>query len=592
MCRIFGYISNNYMIEDEIIERVKEAQLTGGPDEQIICRISDSALIANNRLNIQDITRGKQPFILNNVYAVFNGELYNHRELKYYLSDLGYKFKTDTDGEIILPLYLEYGLDFIKYLDGMFCIALYDNNDKKLIIATDSFAIKSVYYAKDSKKFCFSSDIKGIHEFGFTNSRQFTDIKIDNYLVGRSIWGDNTFFDNIKTLKPCQILVIDHQLNIESLNYRTNISSGASPYSLNEAALSLHHIMEQEVASMIKADVPSCIVLSGGLDSSYIAALMKRQVDKLDAFHVCYDVKWKDDERIYAAEVAKHIGANYHEIVLKASDMVDLLDGMIDNIGVPNTAPHSLAAYALFKHIRNYGYKVAFAGEGSDEIFCGYKRFSQVTFDTSSAWISNYFSLFSVNTLASIRQYYARDFLEKVSISKDDYYNFFCANLQGVLSPENKINKLLEIEQNLRFPNYILRRTDHLSMAVSLEVRLPFCQPKVKSFANKLPMKLKLDFENQKKVLLKAASGLVPSIVLQRKKQPFTLPVLNLLKQDINFKNYIQDNLKSNRFLKKYFAINKLLEDLNDDLDDKQADVIWAILVLGLWMNKNLIVNL
>ncbi|MCE2706699.1 MAG: asparagine synthase (glutamine-hydrolyzing) [Proteobacteria bacterium] len=588
MCRIFGYISNNYKVDNEIIDKVKNSQLSGGPDEQTICRINDNALIANNRLSIQDILQGSQPFVINNIYVVFNGEIYNHQELKYNLSKIGYMFKTNTDGEVIGPLYLEYGLDFVKYLDGMFCIALYDNNTHKLILTTDSLAIKSVYYTKTNNIFCFSSDINGIYAFGKLETKYFSDIKIDNYLVGRSLWGNETFYDGVKVMTPNQVLVIDHDLNTESFNYQTNIVTNTINYNINDAGLNLHGLMEQEISSMLKSDVPACVVLSGGLDSSYIAALIKRQVDKLDTFHVCYDVNWQGDERKFAAELAQSIGANHYEVELNANDMVNLMSQMIDSIGLPNTAPHALAAYGLYKYIGEAGYKVAFAGEGSDEIFGGYTRFSQATFNQSEDWVNEYFNLFSINSLTNIRKYYSKEYLELVNNSKDTYYDLFCSTFKGIQSPENRLNKLLEFEQNLRFPNYILRRTDHLSMASSLEVRVPFCQSRVKSFANNLPIQFKLDLDNQKKVLFKAATGIVPISILQRKKQPFTLPVLNILKHDSKFKDFVFDNLANNLFLKKYFNIPLILHDINSELNSKQADIIWAILVLGLWMNQNL----
>lgn len=586
MCRIYGYISNAYLIDDSIVEKVKNAQIAGGPDEQSICKIDNNALIANNRLSIQDILHGKQPFILNNVYAVFNGEIYNHLELKHYLSKKGYSFKSNSDGEIIIPLYLEYGLDFVKYLDGMFCISIYDNNIKKLILTTDHLAIKSVYYYSDSHTFFFSSDIKGIHEFNGMNSKKYSELNIDNYLVGRCIWGQETFFDSIKVMKPAQMMVIDHQINIEQFEYKTNIQIDHIPYDFNQSAVFLHNLMEQEISNMIRADVPSCVVLSGGLDSSYIAALLKRQVERLDAFHVCYDVTWHNDERQFASHVAKKIGATYREIVLNADNMINLLEHMVESLGVPNTAPHSLSAFGLYKFISDFGYKIAFAGEGSDEIFCGYKRFSQATFNQSNNWVQEYFSLFSINSLNNLRQYYNNDYLDYVNNSTTTYYDYFMSRFDGVDSSCNRIVRLLDIEQNLRFPNYILRRTDHLSMAYSLEIRVPFCQPRVLNFANKLPMNFKLDQLNQKKILFKAATGIVPQEILNRPKQPFTLPVLEILKNSNKFKNYILDNILNNKHLNKYFDMNKILQGISTS-DNKQADIIWAILILGMWMQKN-----
>jgi asparagine synthase (glutamine-hydrolysing) len=586
MCRIFGYVSNNYKIEDSIINKVKMVQIAGGPDEQSICRISDNALIANNRLSLQDILHGQQPFILNNVYAVFNGEIYNHLELKYYLTKKGYTFTSNADGEIIIPLYLEYGLDFVKHLDGMFCVSLYDNNIKKLILITDHLAIKSIYYSKTQHAFYFSSDIKGIHAFNIPGSKEYSELNIDNYLVGRCIWGGDTFFDNIKVMKPKQIMIVDHQLKVEIFEYRVNASSNIVHYDIHNSAIYLHNLMENEISNMLKADVPSCVVLSGGLDSSYIAALIKRQVDNLDTFHVCYDVNWNNDERQYAALVSKAIGANHHEVSLNANDMILMLDHMVNSLGIPNTAPHSLAAFGLYKHISDYGYKIAFAGEGSDEIFCGYKRFSEATFNQSPNWINEYFNLFSINNLDNLRKYYSKEYTHFIQ-GISTYDKYFMKQFKNVNAIENRISKLLDIEQNLRFPNYILRRTDHLSMAFSLEIRVPFCQQSVLNFANSLPTNFKLDVNNQKKILFQAATGIVPQEIIHRKKQPFTLPVLNILKSNSNFKDYIIDNIIDNCHLKKYFDTNKILHDINGDMDNKQADVIWAILVLGLWIQKN-----
>ena len=339
MCRILGYFGNN-KINEEVIRNAIAKQIHGGPDHQSFHTENGWAL-ANNRLAIQGLDGGVQPFNLGKIHAVYNGEIYNHRDLKKKLTQKGYTINDQCDGSVILPLYELYGDDFVEYLDGMFAIAIVDERaEPKIMLATDSCAMKSIYYhfnEQDNTLF-FASELAAL--FAFPIVKKIRSSAINEYLIGRSIWHNNTFFEGVYVLAPRTILTKTKNSRRISRIYQSKLSICSSRKGFNEAGKEFSNLLEHEVQQMLQADVPACLITSGGLDSSFITALAAKNKTGLECFNIAYEGSWPSDERHFAKEVADHCGVRYNQVLIQEFEFPDLLDKTIQHLGQPNSAPH------------------------------------------------------------------------------------------------------------------------------------------------------------------------------------------------------------------------------------------------------------
>jgi len=263
-----------------------------------------------------------------------------------------------------------------------------------------------------------------------------------------------------------------------------------------------------------------------------------------------------------------------------------LLEKTITHIGQPNSAPHALSTYALFEEIHKQGFKLALTGEGADEMFGGYQRFATAAFDHSAGWMESYMDKLSAFP-KSIRQNIWHESFKKLSdVNKPE--NDTKNQLLKFLHNHTKPDALLKFDQDCRFPYYILRRVDHLSMANAVEVRVPFCLTKIKSIAKSLPQSFKLDKTSVKKILYSAAKDKVEASILHRKKQPFTLPITQMLQEPFPLIKMAKNFLLSEQCMKrKIFNLSyvKHLFDLQEhNAQNHYAESLWSMLVLEMWM--------
>lgn len=593
MCRILGYFGGQE-VPLTVIKNAAQKQFNGGPDGQYF-KVGNGWAINNNRLAIQGLDGGIQPFSLNGKYAVYNGEIYNHEILKETLKKKGYVFNDHCDGAVILPLYELYGDDFVRHLDGMFAIAIMDEKEDKILLATDPSAIKSLYYYHDnsSSTLFFASELNSLFELPVP--QKIRTEAVHEYLIGRSIWHNQTFFENINTLGPANLLIKNRNKPAKILQYQSLVAEKYdSEASFEDATAQFSSIFDYEIENMLQADVPVCLVTSGGLDSSYVSALAAKYVKNLECFNVAYEGEWPFDERHFAKEVADFCGMKYNQVLIREQEFPEMLEKTIHHLGQPNSAPHSLSTYALFKAINQSGFKVALTGEGADEFFGGYERFKKATFDSNPQWASKYFDVMCATTCE------ARDF-----VYSNDYKGLISNQVLSVATEKikgrekilgSRLKALLEFDQQERFPSYILRRVDHLSMANAVEVRVPFCQPKVKAFANALPDKHLLDLNSVKKIVYAVAKSKLPHSILHRPKQPFTLPIAAMLKKGHILFEILNDTLHSDSFKSRGLfnqnKIDKLIDRQVKNSHSNAADLLWSVMVLELWLKqKNLNFN-
>jgi asparagine synthase (glutamine-hydrolysing) len=588
MCRIHGYFGGE-PVDRAVLHRVSRAMLHGGPDAQTLWTGEDGAL-GSNRLAIQGIPDGDQPFTLGELVCVFNGEIYNHRQLRAMLADHGYRLDGDCDGNVLLPLYQLYGDAFVDRLEGMFAIAIIDRRTHSLALFTDPAGMKSVYYflSAGGSRLSFAQELQALSVYpDFPD--EIDPLAVDRYLGGRAVWGPGTIYSGVRTLEPGCMLRFDGS----RLTVRAGTPVAAEPAAdtdLAGAAARLDGLLQHELSRMLDADVPVCVITSGGLDSSYLTALARQQVPDLASFNIAYVGDWPSDERAFAAEVAAHCGTDHHQVLIHPDTFAELTQRFIRHLDQPNNAPHSLSTYALFEAIHQAGFKVALTGDGADELFSGYARYVRASRDDSPDWHRQYQDTMAAVGSPLLRRLYQPEFQQRLLAEG----GFFADRSGDELArrvqaePAGKLETILRYDQYQRFPYYILRRVDHLSMGHSVEARIPFLQPSIVRFAHGLPASLKVAGSQVKAPVAEAARRWLPPSIISRPKQPFTLPIAAMMVPGQAIYDLIGDVLITGERrcaeLLRQDGINELFRLQTKEPTGYAADALWSLLMLELWL--------
>jgi asparagine synthase (glutamine-hydrolysing) len=591
MCRIFGYISDGVDRLDHKISGVSDAQVHGGPDSQRIFATPEYG-IGCNRLAITDPNGGLQPYNgLPGIYAVLNGEIYNHNDLRRELEADGYHFKDRCDGSILPALYEKYGASFPEYLDGMFTIAMLDirQGKPKIVLASDTSGIKPVYFThkSGSDSFAFATEIPALLGFGIATGSIWQP-GVDHFLTTRSVTGLRTLLNDVYSLPPGSILQKSPGEEPLISTYASRITyDGPIPQNLDEASEIFRELLAREVRNLSIADAKICSIASGGLDSSLVTSLLCRASgNQVSSFHVAVDGKWPFDERVYARELADAYGLDYHETLVRPKEIPELFKKMAYHLGQPNCAPHALSTYRLFEAVSQHGFRVALTGEGSDELFCGHERMGLAIHDRGSNWASNYLDRMSPCTELTRWSLYSSEYANKLKnqgeVAKDEMAKILYA------SDDNRSSAIRNFEQRFSLPYYILHRVEPLAMASGVEVRVPFCQPRIMDFSWKIdPALFFANGDRGKAVAYGAAEGLVPRSILDRPKQPFTLPIIKLMQKGSPFMDFIKDSLCSRRMREDGIfdpkGLSRLVERQETSPSKESSFTLWALANYAVW---------
>nr|WSW44642.1 asparagine synthase (glutamine-hydrolyzing) [Streptomyces sp. NBC_01001] len=593
MCRIHGHFNAGMTPHD--LRTVAAVQRHGGPDAQSNAYGPGWAL-GSNRLAITDPGGGDQPYRLgDSITVVFNGEIYNHDELRRDLAARGHAFRDRCDGAVIPALYLEYGLDFTEHLDGMYAIAVMDTRaEPTLVLATDGVGMKPLYYHWDAARarLCFASEIPALLAFGTVGAVPW-EYGLDAYLATKTPFGEQTMFQGVRVLPPAATAVVSRSRGLRV--FRRESAPVTDPgLTEAEAAERTRELLRREVARLSVADVPVAAITSGGLDSSLVTVLAAERVADLHAFNIAYRGTWPADERAFAREVAEGCGATYHQVEIDPRTFPELLPEVVWHLGQPNADPITLSTYALFDAVRAAGYRVALTGDAADELFGGYDRIrAALRVPPGGDWVTGYVEELAAVPRAMREELYSDDYRDLIRRSGSDA-DHIAAMLREADAASgaggDRLAAITAFEVGSRMPAYHLRRVDHLSMSASVEVRLPFCQPSVVDLARALPGSYKVAGDRGKRVLYAAAAGRLPASVLDRPKQPFTLPITAMLAPGQPLMAFARDLLAKDRL-----ARHGLLDPVRvDDLLHRQAEhpsaraalAIWALLVHELWLDQ------
>ena len=528
MCGIFGYTG---LVEvPGLLENMGEVQTHRGPDD-VGYYVDQEARIhfGLRRLSIIDLEGGHQPVSNEDqtVWAACNGEIYNYLELRKDLIGQGHSFKTHSDVEVLVHLYEEYGDDFLTRLNGMFGIVLYDRNRQRLLLARDRIGIKPLYYAWDGQRLVFASEIKSILKCPWV-SREPDWQGISSYLHLFYIPAPRTGFAEIRKLDSGTIAVLENSGLKTSRYWRLNDYldiPGRPAMHLQEAAEELLCLLKDAARLQLRSDVPVGAFLSGGVDSSAVVSLTNREENRgMDTFTVAWQgARDKIDERDYARQVAELYGCSSHEKLIDWEDFNRLLPFLAWHLEEPNADGAYVPTYMISAFARQRS-KVILTGAGGDELFGGYGFYDRQMSAAYNILKACSGILGCRHRDAYLRRAFRFPWKWVLNCYQGGVEEEFLSPYDR-LSGSDALNREMAFDLEVYLQDNILLLTDKMSMAASLEARVPLLDHRIVEFVAGLPSSLKIS-QNEKKVIFKQAmKGLLPDNILYRRKDGFGAPV-------------------------------------------------------------------
>jgi len=625
MCGIAGWanLDANKLSQktsEAILHQMCERMKHRGPDSEGLWT-GESVALGMRRLSIIDLHTGEQPVYSEDksIVVVMNGELYNFREVRSELEKRGHKFETQTDTEILPHLYEEYGEAMLEHINGMFAFALWDKRQKKLLIVRDRFGEKPLYYGVFDGKLIFASEPKALLE----NPSVKTEINTDalrQYLSFDYVPAPNSIYKNIYKLPAAHLLILENG-EVKTRRY-WNLSfhkNGNTP-TIEKAADDLRDLLADAVRMRLVSDVPLGILLSGGVDSSTVAAFATQfSTEKVKTFSIGFEEDSFDESK-FAREVAEHLGTEHYEDKLSVERAADLISEIGTWLDEPMSDGSLLPTFLLSRFVKKY-VTVALGGDGGDEIFAGYPMYfghkMARVYDSIPRFLRSGLIEPIVNNLPVSTKNLSFDYKAKrfVAASKYDsvtrHHSWFgsfsidqqnellnkdvlaqtssdiykgAKDLLKITDAETEIERMQFLDMNFYMAEDILTKVDRASMAVSLEVRAPFLDPRVAQFAASLPLEYKLKGNKGKYILKRAVEPLLPKTILQRPKKGFGIPIAEWLKGRLN--PLMHDLLAPERLKNQGLFDEKFVQKLIKEHEASAAShhkQLWTLLVFQLW---------
>lgn len=626
MCGITGYFSSESGNE-QFLEKAISKLAKRGPDaSNSTYSKSKKVGLGHARLSIIDTSsHANQPMkTLDNRYSiVFNGEIYNYKQLRQSLLSKGYQFETESDTEVLLNLYHLYKNDCWEMLNGFFGVAIYDHQQDVLTLARDRFGIKPLLYSYKNGDFYFASEMKALMEFPL--KREIDTDSLHQYFSFNYIPTPHSIFKNVNKLEQGHYLTVTKNEITKTPYYELDKTSIAESCNLSyeNAQSELVKLMEQSVSDRLVSDVPLGTFLSGGIDSSVITALASNQRNGIDTFSIGFKDNKFFDETHYARLVAEQYKTNHHEIKLSNTDLYDSLENLLDYTDEPFADSSALAVNVLCKTTKDH-VTVALSGDGADELFAGYNKY-QGEFRIQNPGIKeNIVSALHPlwKTLPKSRNSSFSNLVRKLykysngtKLSKKERYLLWCSisnqekvssllkhtssnsfndkldKLTQFVSPQKGLTDILRNDIDLVLTNDMLTKVDMMSMNNSLEVRVPFLDHKVVEFAHSLPDSYKINKNQKKRIVQDAFRSMLPESLYNRPKQGFEVPMLDWLKNDLNTKirtEYLDRDFLVNQGIFNTTYIDSLLKQLHSNNPEDSHATVWALVVFQHWYKKHM----
>ena len=616
MCGICGQFNfqPEHTVEKEPLKRMKHSLAHRGPDDQGIWMKGHIGL-GHTRLAVIDLSaNGHQPMSneTGSIWITYNGEVYNFLDLRKELESKGHHFRSNSDTEVIVHLYEEEGVRCMTRLRGMFAFAIWDENAKQLLLARDRLGQKPLYYYQDKHSLFFASEIESILASGIV------EISPDNeaiyqYLCLGYVPHPKTGFKGIKKLPPGHRMVVrDSHFSLDSYWSLKEDHNQDEIINTKEVSQRLNDLLMEATRIRMVSDVPIGVLLSGGIDSNAVAAMMSSCTRQIKTFTVGFEDELYDERR-EARFLADRLDTDHHEMVVKPA-VLDILPKLACAYGEPFADPSAVPSYYVAQMARQH-VKVVLNGDGGDENFAGYGTYIQGVVGSWTESIPSKLGGFLSRILDQKKQGKAKSLAQILALSgKPRARNFShlkeiatLAIIESLLTDDYRklvhgidpishlvecyerldrgdiVNTMLAVDRETFLPDDLLFKIDIATMNHGLEARSPFLDHYLVEFAAKLPGRLKLNGWRKKYILKKSLKDILPHQVLQRRKRGFDVPVSRWLKGEL--KDLCSDTLSGKNLVTGLLKADKLKEMFNDHLAGRQdwGRFFWAVLMLHLW---------
>ncbi len=625
MCGITGIYAFNLLGRMSMINLASATEKLAhrGPDFQNAYH-DENVGLGHRRLSVIDTSpAGHQPMCdpSERYWLIFNGEVYNYREIRKELEESGVQFRNQTDTEVVLNLLIRDGEKALEKFNGFFSLAFYDRKEGNLLLAIDRFGIKPLYYYRDGDRFLFSSEMYSLVQYGLEKEIDYEALYF--YLQLNYIPGPLTMLKGVSRMMPGQLLSVNQDKYEIETWYQPKVKTWEGDY--ESAMEATREVLGKSVERRLVSDVPLGAFLSGGLDSSVVSLLATREKEDLNTFSVCFSEEKYFDESDYSDLVAKHIGSHHHRFDLTQRKFEENVESILNSIGEPFADSSAIAYYLLSRETRGVS-TVALSGDGADELFGGYNKHlawsrikSSPLANLAAIGASPFMYLLPASRSGAffnkVRQ--GRRYAKAASLSSKERY-WYMASLtkqkkaKSLLSDQSVekishevyqshkqrylelldkrgLNGFLSADQALVLPWDMLVKADRMSMAHGLEVRVPFLDHELVELANSMPEDYKVMGNQRKRILYDAYRDDLPPELYQRPKKGFEVPLLSWLKN--SGIRYELAKLTDEKFLadqgifdpKKVKKITRSLKSSSPSDNHARA---WAILVFQWWWRR------
>ncbi|HEX8399449.1 MAG TPA: asparagine synthase (glutamine-hydrolyzing) [Pyrinomonadaceae bacterium] len=623
MCGIAGIAfseKSRRRIDESALRRMSDAILHRGPDDAGIF-VAENIGLAHRRLAIVDVSAGFQPMTNedNSLQIVFNGEIYNHADFRDELVQKGHVYKTHCDTETILHLYEEHGASCVEHLRGMFAFAIWDSAKKELLLARDRLGVKPLYYVLENGSLFFASEIKSLFEAGIKPEINFA--ALPDQMANHGTTGEETLFRNVKRLLPGHFLIWKNgEIRVKKF-WDVSFQPKIAVKNERDLVEEWRGLFRKSVELRLMADVPLGMFLSGGIDSSAIAAEMATLVkEPIKTFSVAFAER-EANELEYARLVSHKFKTDHHEITVSPQEFFDVLPKLVWHEDEPIGFLASVPLYFVSKLAQQH-VKVVLTGEGSDELLGGYGRYRKTLLNL--AFGENYESFAprrlrsavqsGIGTLPfAVKNKLSRTFLNLPSDLENLYFDNFAvfprkmqerllseetkaqifetnpySNLQNYLNETDAaslLDKLLYADTKT-YLHELLMKQDQMSMAASIESRVPFLDHKLVEFTARLPEKFKIRGKTTKWILREAMRGILPAEILTRKKMGFPVPFGNWLRGE--FRSVVDEFVLSERALNRGIFDADFVREIvvRHKAGENHDERMWFLINFEIWQRQ------
>jgi asparagine synthase (glutamine-hydrolysing) len=623
MCGLAGLFFREISSDDrkeniaEILKRMTASLVLRGPDGFGHLVLSQVAF-GHRRLSILDLSEnGAQPMRLENrgLAITYNGEVYNFQELKRELETLGCVFRGHSDTEVVLMAYATWGLEGLKKLEGIFALALWDASARRLVLMRDRFGVKPLYYGESSEGLAFGSEIKAILLAGGVDT-SLDDQSLSEYLWYGNTHGNRTIYNGVRALEPGYWLIIENQQRRIEPWWRIEewLANPLTARSPNEAAIQVRDALDKAVSRQLIADVPVGIFLSGGVDSSSIAAAAMQNLKRpLESFAAGFDFEGGVNELPKAKQVADHLGLNHHELHIRGGDLESVIVTLARAHDEPFADAANIPLYLMCQHLGGR-MKVVLQGDGGDEIFAGYRRYAVLRnaywwrlFPSVLLPLFRYggklgkrfarmagsvghpdpamrmaFLLTMETPHRSPEACFLLDRRRELTKTTDPFLPYRKA--ADRFQEYDAVQQMLLTDLTVQLPSQFLPKVDRATMAAGVEARVPLLDENVARLAVAMPADWKVKGIEKKVVLRNSQRGRLPSSILDGPKTGFGVPYENWLGSSLN--EFARGHLLDVNFLQRFGLDPELMEGMltkHRERADGRGFLLWKLLQLAIW---------